>query len=67
MPNKNLGLTGVLIIIGNCIFLTGLALSHLPQETENKEGKCENNRGWTNLRHLQRPDNASLFGILRHD
>ena len=31
--------TGILLLIGICLFFSGLILSHLPQETKNKEEK----------------------------
>ena len=39
MPNKDLGVIGVLLVAGACLFLTGLMLSYLPKQV--KEEKDE--------------------------
>jgi len=39
MLNQDLGVIGVLLVVGVCMFFAGLVLSHLPQETEEKEKK----------------------------
>jgi len=41
MTEKNLGIIGLLLFIGICLFIPGLILSHMPQKGENKEGKQE--------------------------
>jgi hypothetical protein len=36
MPNTNLGISTVLLIVSTLMFFTGLVLSHLPKEKEEK-------------------------------
>jgi uncharacterized membrane protein YgdD (TMEM256/DUF423 family) len=37
IPDIDRSTTGILLLIGICLFVPGLILSHLPQETKNKE------------------------------
>jgi len=37
MPNKDLGAIGVLLVVGACLFLTGLMLSHLPKQVKEEK------------------------------
>lgn len=41
MPDKNLGLIGVLIIVGTLMFFTGLIVVRLPSQEEKERGKKE--------------------------
>jgi len=36
MPNTDIGASTVLLVVSNIMFFTGMALHHLPKETENK-------------------------------
>jgi len=41
ISNQDLGLIGVLIIVGTLMFFTGLMLSHLPRQSEKEKKKDE--------------------------
>jgi uncharacterized membrane protein len=39
MPDKDLGVISVLLVVGVCMFFAGLMLSHLPRQSEKEEKK----------------------------